>query len=323
MRQLSVHEGRRRGTISDDATSSISSAIHEPGQLDFTVINRSPCHDKVTQRLCQLTCCATFTPKRQHEELLSFSHAVLRPRTYLEIGVNKGRSLALSLPGTKSVGVDPKPNVKYPLGGHSVVVSATSDDFFGSGAPDRIFRDPVDLAFIDGMHLFEYALRDFRNTEKVCHSSSTLIVDDCLPESIQQADRQGSHSLWTGDVWKLLLCLKEFRPDLQVTIVDTHPAGVAIVRNLTPDSRVLFDEEDRIIQFVANRQFPGRGFFEYEFAVVDYNCRSLREVLREGGSSSFEWRDVFRLGARYSRLTFGSTRLGRVAARGVRRAITP
>ena len=46
---------------------------------------------------------------------------------------------------------------------------------------------PVDLALIDGMHHFEYALRDFMNLERLCAPQSTILIDDCFPA--RPADR--------------------------------------------------------------------------------------------------------------------------------------
>ena len=56
----------------------------------------------------------------------------------------------------------------------------TSDDFFsGPRLGELLGGQTVDMAFVDGMHLFEYALRDFMNLEA---SALILIaVHDCLP----------------------------------------------------------------------------------------------------------------------------------------------
>src|SRR5437762_7773387 len=101
---------------------------------------------------------------RSHYEALDFIHVRLLPRTYVEIGVNTGTSLALALPGTRVVGIDPKPRLRNPISRSTKVFPLTSDTFFELWDLDEpLGGRQVDLAFIDGMHLFEYALRDFAN----------------------------------------------------------------------------------------------------------------------------------------------------------------
>lgn len=171
-------------------------------------------------------------------QLLASLHEVLQPRTYLEVGVNTGRSLTLSR--TRSIGVDPFFTVDTELQCDVHLVRATSDEFFAREHPLAHFDRPlVDLAFIDGMHLSEYALRDFMNIEAYCHAGSVLVFDDMLPRKQIEADRarRGSaeHGAWTGDVYKVTETLRTHRPDLLVIEVDTKPTGTVVV--LLPDAR--------------------------------------------------------------------------------------
>ena len=46
---------------------------------------------------------------------------------------------------------------------------------------------------------------------------------------------------WTGDVWKVVLCLKHYRPDLDLFTVAAAPSGLTLVAGLDPSSRVLRD----------------------------------------------------------------------------------
>ena len=182
----------------------------------------------------------------RHDFLRSL-HKVYRPRTYLEIGVNDGRSLALSR--VPSVAVDPAFKIVEPLRCDLHLVKATSDKFFARPDPLKHLRpgrnpfkalarkdprsllgDPtVDLAFIDGMHLFEFALRDFINIEKHARWSSVIVFDDMLPRNIDEAARDRHTNAWTGDVYKVAAVLRRVRPDLVVVTVDTAPTGVTLV----------------------------------------------------------------------------------------------
>src|SRR5450432_2346085 len=57
-------------------------------------------------------------------------HRHLQPRTYVEIGVETGRSLALAQPGTTGIGIDPKPQLTHRLPASTRVFAKTSDAFF-------------------------------------------------------------------------------------------------------------------------------------------------------------------------------------------------
>ena len=49
-------------------------------------------------------------------------------------------------------------------------------------------------------------------------------------------------------MWKLILALKEFRPDLKIYTVDVAPTGLGIIRGLDSGSTVLEDNYDKIIE---------------------------------------------------------------------------
>ena len=181
-------------------------------------------------------------------DMLDRVHQHLLPRTYAEIGVSTGRSLTLALPGTICVGIDPEPKVQFHLGRRTQVFAETSDDFFSQKDLSALLGDhPLDLAFIDGMHHFEYALRDFINLERCSSSSTTVLIHDCLPVDGVTAARERTTDFWSGDVWRLILLLRRWRPDLDVSVVDWEPTGVGVVGRLDPSSTVLTDNYDRIV----------------------------------------------------------------------------
>jgi hypothetical protein len=182
-------------------------------------------------------------------DLLDRIHQHVLPRTYVEIGVSTGRSLTLALPGTMSVGIDPDPRLSFPLRRGARIFHQTSDEFFASHDLTRLFGGlPLDLAFIDGMHHFEVALRDFMNLEKSSSIDTTMLVHDCLPIDEVTAARERSTSVWSGDVWRLMALLREFRPDLEVNVVDVGPTGLGIIRGLDPKSTVLTHQYDQIVE---------------------------------------------------------------------------
>jgi hypothetical protein len=89
------------------------------------------------------------------------------------------------------------------------------------------------------MHLFEYALRDFINAERVAPRHGLIVIDDMIPNHPAQAARERRTKHWTGDVWKIRSVLREHRPDLYLLPLDTSPTGMLIVAGLNPASRVL------------------------------------------------------------------------------------
>jgi hypothetical protein len=192
-------------------------------------------------------------PDLPYFEMLDRVHQHLVPRTYVEIGVSTGRSFTLALPGTRCIGIDPNPNLLFAAGHGNRIFAETSDEFFEkhdlAGLLDGI---PLDLAFIDGMHLFEFALRDFINLERASHADTTILIHDCLPVSEATAERERATDLWSGDVWRLIVLLGQWRPELDVAVVDWAPTGVGVVRGLDPSSTVLSDHYDEIVaQYLA------------------------------------------------------------------------
>jgi hypothetical protein len=179
-------------------------------------------------------------------EFLRKLHEVYRPRTYLEIGINDGRSLALSRVPT--VAVDPAFKVVKELRCDLHMVRATSDDFFARENPLEHLRGArVDLAFIDGMHLFEYALRDFINVEAYTDWSSVVVFDDQLPRNVDEAARNRHTGAWTGDVYKMIPALQRYRPDLRLAVVNTRPTGMLVVFGTDPSNRVLRERYSEIL----------------------------------------------------------------------------
>jgi hypothetical protein len=182
----------------------------------------------------------------QRHEFLTHMHRLTAPRSYLEIGVNHGESLTLSR--TRTIGVDPDFRINVELECELRLVKATSDDFFARDNAVSWFPEgTVDLAFIDGMHLFEFALRDFINLEKLTQPGSVVVFDDVLPRNNEEASRVRRTRFWAGDVYKVGLALQQFRPDLLLVPVDTFPTGLLLVVGLDPMNRVLEDNYDDVV----------------------------------------------------------------------------
>lgn len=184
-----------------------------------------------------------------YAEVLRAIHQGLQPRNYFEIGTFTGGTLRLS--SCDTIAVDPQFHIAGDTVGPrplTMLFQMTSDDFFRRYSPTALFGSTIDLAFLDGMHRFEFLLRDFMNTEKHCRRNSVVVMHDCLPgdalitaRDMGDPRREASRhpDFWAGDVWKLVPILRQYRPDLKILLTDAAPTGLVFVTNLDPSSDVL------------------------------------------------------------------------------------
>lgn len=179
-------------------------------------------------------------------------------RNYMEVGVCHGAMLArVDVP---TIGVDPffdfttaPPGKKKQL--H--LYQMGSDEYFRDHDPKAVLGAPLDFVFLDGLHLFEFLLRDFINAESHCHSNAVISLDDCMPPNAEMTERVNRPDLrqqldvqtwWTGDVIKVVLILKKYRPDLKIILVDTTPTGNVCITRLDRNSTVLRDNYFSIVE---------------------------------------------------------------------------
>jgi Methyltransferase domain len=216
-------------------------------------------------------------PGEDYFHVLARIHRHLRPHTYLEIGVSRGDSLECVLPETRTLGIDPQPRLARAPPANVQLYHETSDDFFARYSPRaELGGQPVELALIDGMHHFEYALRDFINIERACSSTSVILIHDCYPLDERTAQREQVTGFWSGDIWRLQLLLREQRPDLTVRTIATPPTGLGIVLNPDPASRVLADQLDRLVAeylakdfgVLAGRKAEALGLLENRWPLI-------------------------------------------------------
>ncbi len=194
--------------------------------------------DCLAAHVCMARACL---PGDDYLAWLARFHAELRPATYLEIGVDAGRTLSLARPPTLAIGVDPAmPASLPPFAVETRTFALESDAFFASAdVGARLGHTPVALAFVDGLHLFEQALRDFMHVERHAAASSVVLFHDCLPLDRATSSRARRTGFWTGDVWKILPILREHRPDLDAFVIPAYPTGLGVVTRLDPTSTVL------------------------------------------------------------------------------------
>lgn len=171
-----------------------------------------------------------------------------------------GESLALSYEGADSIGIDPEPRIQHALTPRTRVYAETSDAFFAKrNLREEFGGRPVELAFIDGMHHFEFALRDFMHLEACCSEDSTILLHDCYPLDENTAARERRTDFWSGDVWRAVLALKKYRPGLSIATIAAPFTGLALVRGLDPASGVLREGIDDIVAEMMSVPFASLG----------------------------------------------------------------
>lgn len=201
-------------------------------------------------------------------------HEKLNPDWYLEVGTFTGKSLALARCNT--ISVDPEFQIKFPVinptGKQMFFFQQTSDSFFEDGFIKKN-KITVDFAFLDGMHLFEFLLRDFIAAEKVMSKDGVIALHDCCPTTEYMATRDFHDGPWTGDVWKTLLILLRYRPDLKIDVTTAGGTGLVLVRNLNPRSQVLSKKYDALVDEYMDKTLSGQdggiGGYYRNFELVD------------------------------------------------------
>jgi hypothetical protein len=228
-----------------------------------------------------------------YHQYLQQIHDVIEPSSYLEIGVETGSTLAFAQ--CRSVAIDPQFKFRdNPIGQRveTYLFQSTSDEFFALHDLTTFLPDGVDFAFLDGMHHFEYLLRDFMNTEKYAHGRTIVALHDCHPVNTEVADRERNYDRrtdratrlwWAGDVWKLLPILREFRPDLDVAVLDCPPTGLTVVRGLDAKSGALAAAYDEIVERYLDMTLEDFRIerFRQEFPMTDSRAVFQPDALRD------------------------------------------
>jgi hypothetical protein len=255
----------------------------------------------------------------EYLDFLARLHAAVRPGAYLEIGLRHGDSLALA--DCPALGVDPAFALKVELGGNVSLLRETSDEFFGRAKPLKpLGGRRVDMAFIDGMHLSEFALRDFIGVERLSRWTGVAIFDDILPRTVEEANRDRRTRAWTGDVYKVLGWLARHRPDLICLRVGTQPTGLLLVLGLDPSNRVLSHRYDVMLeeavtpdpQPVPADVLERGGVLDPERVLASRVWPVLRDLRDHGASRRSGLRDLRRAARRD---------LGRVSPGALRRLL--
>ena len=191
------------------------------------VLAKDPADEGTRQKLI-----AAILPGETYYDLLRRVHGALHPRTYIEVGVDRGRSLALAAADCVSIGIDPAPTIDVPFAGEPHIQTMTSDAFFADvDIPALLGRDHFDLAFVDGLHTFEQALKDVINLTRFAADHSVILVHDCYPLDAASCRAERITNIWSGDVWKVVCALRHAVPEIDLRVIKAPPTGLGLIRD--------------------------------------------------------------------------------------------
>jgi len=206
-------------------------------------------------------------------EFLKALHKKRNVQRYLEVGTHGGHSLSLARKA--ALAIDPEfllDKKRWSKKRDVHLFEMTSDDFFAAHDPVAILGQPIDLAFIDGMHWSEFVLRDFCNVERHCSPESLIVLHDAVPINFemtervrrQEARRDEAFSwYWTGDVWRVVPLLRRERPDLRIQVLDCPPTGLVLVSQLNPQYRMPAGRLEALTRELAESEVQEPEFWSF------------------------------------------------------------
>lgn len=170
---------------------------------------------------------------------------------YLEIGVDRGETfLGVAMPHKTAVDPVFAFNVTPHRGPTTQFFPQPSDDFFAA-LPRLITRPPYasasgerfcfDIVFIDGLHTFAQAYRDFLHSLPYTHEKTIWIFDDTVPcdpwSAIPDQEKSCAYrkmaglegAPWHGDVYKAIFALHDFHPEFSYATQVTYGNPQTIV----------------------------------------------------------------------------------------------
>jgi hypothetical protein len=104
-----------------------------------------------------------------------------------------------------------------------------------------------------------------------------IAIHDCCPydpamttRDLTRLDRLPG-GIWTGDVWKIIPVLQQYRPDLRITVLDCARTGLVLVSDLDPGNRILADNQAAILDRYLDLDIAAYGAERFfgSFALID------------------------------------------------------
>lgn len=179
-----------------------------------------------------------------------------RYKTYIEIGVNNGECF-FQIQADYKIAIDPHfkisstKKIKKIFSNFSNInnhwYEKTSDYFF-SRHHYLFAKRSIDIALIDGMHEYHFALRDADNCLKYLNDNGIILMHDCNPitenaaSSFKEWEKRNFYDDWNGDVWKSVVHLRSLYKNINVFVLDTD-YGIGIISKRPAESVLNFSPD--------------------------------------------------------------------------------
>ena len=159
-------------------------------------------------------------------KIISFFVSFIKPKNYLEIGINKCETLnEVSKYSKFCYGVDPNSNCI------NFIDKSQKNIFFLNTTSDNFFRSnkkTYNVIFIDGLHTFKQVKKDLSNSFLCLNKGGWIFLHDTYPPN-----KEHLKSNLCGDVFKILPTLKE-SVNLNFEILTLPWAyGITIIHEMT------------------------------------------------------------------------------------------
>ena len=152
-------------------------------------------------------------------------------KNYLEIGCDQNQ-LFSKVEIDNKIGVDPE------SGGN---VRKTSDNFFSDNTKK------FDIIFIDGLHVYEQVKKDIINSVKCLNENGTILVHDCMPESLAKQAVPRFKMKWNGDVWKAIVDLRQNEQlDIHTCEIDE---GIGVIQKKENSDKLIINKPVHKLKF--------------------------------------------------------------------------
>lgn len=167
-------------------------------------------------------------PENWHEEFIELLAAVVRPKTYVELGLYECALFNKIVPyAEKLIGLDIKPEAEKfmkKIHGKTKFVCSTTDEFAERLKMEQIV---IDMLFIDANHSKESVLNDFKNFFPFIASQGLIILHDGHPKNLKYTEPG-----YCGDAYKAIEMLSKDCKSYEMMTIPKHP-GLTLCRKRT------------------------------------------------------------------------------------------